>query len=307
VLKAVQVVVHEGIARPVLLGNREEIHRIAADNNIELEDIPVIDIHNEGEEERRKRYAQLLFVKRQRKGMTFEEALEKIHDPNYFGVMMVDTGEADGFLAGFSSRYANTIRPALQVIGTSTIHQHIAGMYIVITKKGPFFFADTTVNINPSAQTLADITLLAANEVKKFNMVPQIALLSYSNFGSNRDQSPNRVREAVDILHREHPDLIVDGELQANYAFNRNLRQEKFPFSKLADMDVNTVIFPDLDSGNIAYKMMQELGGAEVIGPVLTGLQKPIQVMQMASSVREIVNMAAITVIDAQVGGEVMK
>lgn len=300
VLKAVQVVVHEGIAHPVLMGNREEIQRLAADNNIELEGIPVIDIHSEGEEERRKRYAQLLFVKRQRKGMTYEEALEKIHDPNYFGVMMVDTGEADGFLAGFSSRYANTIRPALQVIGTGTLHRHIAGMYIVITKKGPFFFADTTVNINPSARTLADITLLVADEVKKFNMVPQIAMLSYSNFGSNRDLSPNRVREAVDILHHEHPDLIVDGELQANYAFNRNLRQEKFPFSKLADMDVNTVIFPDLDSGNIAYKMMQELGGAEVIGPVLTGLRKPIQVMQMASSVREIVNMAAITVIDAQ-------
>jgi malate dehydrogenase (oxaloacetate-decarboxylating)(NADP+) len=307
VLKAVQVVVHEGIARPVLLGNQDEIHRLAADNNIELEGIPVIDIHSEGEEERRKRYAQLLFIKRQRKGMTYEEALEKIHDPNYFGVMMVDTGEADGFLAGFSSRYANTIRPALQVVGTGTMHRHIAGMYIVITKKGPFFFADTTVNINPSARTLADITLLVADEVKKFNMVPQIAMLSYSNFGSNRDLSPNRVREAVDILHHEHPDLIVDGELQANYAFNRNLRQEKFPFSKLADMDVNTVIFPDLDSGNIAYKMMQELGGAEVIGPVLTGLRKPIQVMQMASSVREIVNMAAITVIDAQVGGEVLK
>jgi malate dehydrogenase (oxaloacetate-decarboxylating)(NADP+) len=300
VLKAVQVVVHEGIAHPVLMGNREEIQRLAADNNIELEGIPVIDIHSEGEEERRKRYAQLLFVKRQRKGMTYEEALEKIHDPNYFGVMMVDTGEADGFLAGFSSRYANTIRPALQVVGTGTMHRHIAGMYIVITKKGPFFFADTTVNINPSARTLADITLLVADEVKKFNMVPQIAMLSYSNFGSNRDLSPNRVREAVDILHHEHPDLIVDGELQANYAFNRNLRQEKFPFSKLADIDVNTVIFPDLDSGNIAYKMMQELGGAEVIGPVLTGLRKPIQVMQMASSVREIVNMAAITVIDAQ-------
>ncbi len=213
-----------------------------------------------------------MFAKRCRKGMTYDEALDKIHDPNYFGVMMVEAGEADGFLAGFSSKYANTIRPALQVVGTNNTLNHLAGMYIVLTKKGPFFFADTTVNINPSARTLADTTLLTANEVRKFNIVPRIAMLSYSNFGSNREDSPSRVREAVEILHREYPELIVDGEMQANYAFNKKLRQEKFPFSKLADMEVNTVIFPDLNSGNIAYKMMQELGGAEVIGPIVTGL-----------------------------------
>jgi malate dehydrogenase (oxaloacetate-decarboxylating)(NADP+) len=240
--------------------------------------------------------------------MTLDEALEKIHDPNYFGVMMVETGEADGFLAGFSTRYANTIRPALQIVGTSNTQNHIAGMYIVLTKKGPFFFADTTVNVDPSPRTLADITLLIANEVKKFNIVPHIAMLSYSNFGSNRDESPIKVQEAVRILHNEYPELMVDGEMQANYAFNNTLRQEKFPFSKLADLDVNTVIFPDLNSGNIAYKMMQELGGAEVIGPIVTGLYKPIQVLQMASSVREIINMAAITVIDAQTcSNEVVK
>lgn len=300
VLKAVQGVVNAGIAKPVLLGNEEEIRTLAREHVIDLSEIEIIDIHSPVEEDRRKRYARLLFEKRQRKGMTAEEALEKIHDPNYFGVMMVDTGEADGFLAGFSSRYANTIRPALQIVGTNNSLHHIAGMYIVITKKGPFFFADTTVNVNPSARTLADTTLLTANEVRKFNMVPRIAMLSYSNFGSNRDVSPNIVREAVEILHRDYPDLIVDGELQANYAFNKVIRQEKFPFSKLGDMDVNTVIFPDLNSGNIAYKMMQELGGAEVIGPIVTGLRKPIQVLQMASSVREIMNMAAITVIDAQ-------
>jgi malate dehydrogenase (oxaloacetate-decarboxylating)(NADP+) len=300
VLKAIQIVINEGIAKPVLLGNAEEIRNLAARHTIELNGIPIIDIHSPQEEERRKRYAALLYEKRRRKGMTYEEALQKIHDPNYFGVMMVDTAEADGFLAGFSSRYANTIRPALQVVGTKGKQKIISGMYIVITKNGPFFFADTTVNINPNARTLADTTLLTANEVRKFNIVPRIALLSYSNFGSNRDASPNTVREAVEILHRENPDLIVDGEMQANYAFNKKIRQEKFPFSKLSDMDVNTVIFPDLNSGNIAYKMMQELGGAEVIGPIVTGLQKPIQVLQMASSVREIVNMAAITVIDAQ-------
>jgi malate dehydrogenase (oxaloacetate-decarboxylating)(NADP+) len=301
VLKAVQVALHECIvSNPVLLGNEQEIRRLAEENKIELDGTRIVDIHSDAEESRRKRFAQLMFQKRQRKGMTYEEVLELIHDSNYFGVMMVETGEAEGFLAGFSTRYANTIRPALQLIGTTNSLNHIAGMYIVITKKGPFFFADTTVNISPSARTLADTTLLTANEVRKFNIVPRIALLSYSNFGSNRDEGPSNVREAVEILHRDYPDLIVDGEMQANYAFNKKLRHEKFPFSKLADMDVNTVIFPDLSSGNIAYKMMQELGGAEVIGPVLTGIRKPIQVLQMASAVREIVNMAAITVIDAQ-------
>jgi len=304
ILKAIQIIVNEGIAKPVLLGNAEEVHNLASNHRINLNGIPVVDIHSPAEEERRKRYANLLFEKRKRKGMTHEEALEKIHDPNYFGVMMVETGEVDGFLAGFSSQYANTIRPALQVVGTKKTLNLISGMYIVITKKGPFFFADTTVNVNPTARILADITLLTANEVRKFSLVPRIALLSYSNFGSNRDASPNTVREAVEILHREHPELIVDGEMQANYAFNSKLRKERFPFSKLADMDVNTVIFPDLNSGNIAYKMMHELGGAEVIGPILTGLHRPIQVLQMSSSVREIVNMAAITVIGAQTSAD---
>lgn len=300
ILKAVQIVINEKIARPILLGNEDEIKKMIVDNKMDIEDVPVMDIHSPVQEERRNRFAQGLYKIRQRKGMTIDEAHDLIHDPNYFGVMMVQSGEADGFLSGFSTRYANTIRPALQITGTNNSLHHIAGMYIVITKKGPFFFADTTVNINPTARMLADTTLLVANEVRKFNMVPHIAMLSFSNFGSNRNDSPNIVREAVQILHRDYPDLIVDGEMQANYAFNKELRQEKFPFSKLADNDVNTAIFPDLNSGNIAYKMMQELGGAEVIGPIVTGLRKPIQVLQMASSVREIVNMAAITVIDAQ-------
>jgi malate dehydrogenase (oxaloacetate-decarboxylating)(NADP+) len=300
VLKAVQIVISEGIAIPVLLGNEQEIRKTAEANKIDIDHIKMIDIHSPLQEERRTRFAQSLYEIRQRKGMTIEEARDIIHDPNYFGVMMVQLGEADGFLAGFSTRYANTIRPALQVTGTNNSLKHIAGMYIVITKKGPFFFADTTVNINPTARMLADTTLLVANEVRKFDMIPHIAMLSYSNFGSNRNDSPDTVREAVEILHRDYPDLIVDGEMQANYAFNKKLRQEKFAFSRLVDYDVNTVIFPDLNSGNIAYKMMQELGNAEVIGPVVTGLRKPIQVLQMGSSVREIVNMAAITVIDAQ-------
>ncbi|MBN2272789.1 MAG: NADP-dependent malic enzyme [Bacteroidales bacterium] len=300
VIKAAHLVHMEGIAKPVLMGNEDEIHKMAKQYNLDLAGISIIDNYSPKEDKRRKRYAQLLFEKRQRKGMTYDEAHERIKDPNYFGVMMVETGDADGFLAGFSTRYANTIRPALQIIGSNNTQNHIAGMYIIITKQGPFFFADTTVNINPSSRALADTALLTANEVRRFNMVPKIAMLSFSNFGSNRTDSPNKVREAVEILHRDYPDLIVDGEIQATFAFNRQLRMEKFPFSKLADMEVNTVIFPDLNAGNIAYKMMQELAGAEVIGPVLMGIRKPINVLQMSSSVREIVNMTAITGIDAK-------
>jgi malate dehydrogenase (oxaloacetate-decarboxylating)(NADP+) len=293
VLKAAHIVIQEGIASPVLLGNEEEIRKLAQQYSLELNGIPIIDIYSAKEEERRKRYSRLLFEKRQRKGMTYDEALEKMRDPNYFGVMMVETGDADGFISGFSTQYANTIRPALQIIGSNNSMNHIAGMYIISTKQGPFFFADTTVNINPTARQLADTTLLTANEVRRFNMVPRIALLSFSNFGSNRTEGTSKVREAVEIIHRDYPDLIVDGEMQANYAFNKQQRTEKFPFTKLKDMEVNTVIFPDLNSGNIAYKMMQELAGAEVIGPVLIGIRKPVHVMQMGSSVKEIVNMTA--------------
>ncbi len=300
VLKAAHFIVQEKIAIPVLLGNEEKIRKTAEQYKLEINDIEIVDILSHKQEDRRIKYARILYGKRQRKGMTYDEAIEKMNDPNYFGVMMVETGDADAFLSGFLTQYANAIRPALQIIGTNNTQKHIAGMYIINTKQGPLFFADTTVNINPSARALANTALLTAREVRKFNLVPRIAMLSFSNFGSNRTESPNKVREAVDILHRNYPDLVVDGEIQANYAFNKNLRMEKFPFTKLTDMEVNTVIFPDLNSGNIAYKMMQELAGAEVIGPILLGIRKPINVLQMGSSVREIVNMAAITVIDAQ-------
>ncbi len=300
VLKAVEVVIHEKIAKPILLGEVEKIEKLALENNIDIENIPIIDYRIDAEDERRKRYASMFFEKRQRKGVTYADAYEKMFNPNYFGVMMVEAGEADGFLSGFSINYAETIRPALQITGTNNSLHHIAGMYVIITKKGPFFFADTTVNITPTGRTIADTALLTANAVKNFNVEPHIAILSYSNFGSTRTGSPQRAREAVEILHQDYPDLIVDGEMQANYAINKELRMRKFPFSKLAGMDVNTLIFPNLSSGNIAYKLMQEIGGSEVIGPILLGLKKPIQVLQMESSVREIVNMAAITVVEAQ-------
>jgi malate dehydrogenase (oxaloacetate-decarboxylating)(NADP+) len=300
VLKAVQVTYLENITRPILLGNEKEIKKIAEENQVDISGIPIIDNRSPKEAKRINKYAQILFEKRQRKGLTYQDAHDLMYNRNYFGVMMVETGDADGFLCGYSTKYSDTIRPALQIVGTNNSLKHIAGMYIVMTKKGLYFFADTTVNIRPSARTIADTTLLTANEVRKFNIVPKIAIVSYSNFGGARDGSPARTKEAVEILHRDYPDLIVDGEMQANYAFNNELRMSKFPFTKLKDHDVNTIIFPNLSSGNIAYKMMAEIGDAEVIGPIMVGIRKPIHVMQMGCSVREIENMAAITVLDAQ-------
>ncbi len=300
ILKAAQEVLNDGIAEPILLGNKEIIQRLIKENQLQLKNVAIIDPRSDAEENRRIRFANLFHKLRQRKGMLYDEALEKMYQRDYFGVMMVETGEADAFLSGFSAKYADTIRPALQIVGTNNRLNHIAGMYLMLTKKGPFFFADTTVNIQPKAQTLVDTTLLVAHAVRKFNIDPRIALVSFANFGSIKEGSPQRVREAISILHKNYPDLIVDGEMQANFAFNKEMRQARFPFSKLANLDVNTIIFPNLSSGNIAYKMMQEIGAAEAIGPILLGLKKSIHVLQIESSVREIVNMAAIAVLDAQ-------
>ncbi len=300
VLKAAQELIHDNICIPILLGNREEIEKISKENFLDLGDVKIIDPKSNKEDKRRASFARLLFEKRKRKGLNLQESQELVFNQNYFGVMMVETGEADAFLSGFSSKYADVIRPAIQIAGTNNPEKHVAGMYLVQTKKGPFFFADTTVNIRPTPQTLVATTLLTAKAVQRFDMKPRIAMVSYTNFGSMREGSPGRVHEAVEILHRDHPELVVDGEMQANFAFNKELRQKKFPFTKLQDNDVNTIIFPNLSSGNIAYKMMQEIGGAEVIGPILIGLGKPIHILQLESSVREIVNMAAIAALDAQ-------
>jgi malate dehydrogenase (oxaloacetate-decarboxylating)(NADP+) len=218
--------------------------------------------------------------------------------------MMVETGDADAFLSGFTGKYSDIIRPAVHIVGYNNSLNHIAGMYIVITKRGPFFFADSTVNIQPSAQMLANTTLLVADAVRKFNLEPKIALVSYSNFGWIRQGSPKTVQEAIKLLHSDYPDLLVDGEMQADFALNKKLLQEQYPFSKLAGHDINTIIFPNLSSGNIAYKMMKELGDAEIIGPIMLGLRKPVHILQMESSVREIVSMASITVVDAQTSSE---
>ncbi|RKD92893.1 NADP-dependent malic enzyme [Mangrovibacterium diazotrophicum] len=300
-LKAARFVQEQGIAHPILLGKKAEIQKILSDNKIELDGVPIIDIFQDVTDEKRQQYARLLFEKRKRKGMSYDEALEKMDSRDYFGCMMVETGEADAFISGFSRKYADTIRPAIHVIGTKEEFNHIAGMYIMLTPKGPLFLADTTVNSDPAPQTIADTTVLVANEVRRFKIEPRIAVLSYSNFGAFKGKgSPVRASEAVKILHQNYPDLIVDGEMQANYALNGALRQKKFPFTKLGDADANVLIFPNLSSGNILYKVLQELGTAKALGPILLGMKKPIHVLQMESSVREIVNLVAIAVVDAQ-------
>ena len=301
VLKAVQFVTHEGIAKPILLGDEEKIKKLINENQLDIPNVPIIDLYKHVSDEKRHRFAKILHDKRKRKGMTYNEAVEKMYNRDYFGAMMVETGEADAFISGFARKYADTIRPALHVIGVKEEFNHIAGMYIMLTKKGSLFLADTTVNMNPSAQTLVDTTVLTAAEVKRFNIDPRIALLSYSNFGAFKGEgSPVRVKEAVALLHKDHPDLIVDGEMQANYALNGKLRYRRYPFNKLGDEDANTLIFPNLSSGNITYKVLQTLGTAEAIGPILMGMKKPIHILQRDSSVREIINMTAIAVIDAQ-------
>jgi malate dehydrogenase (oxaloacetate-decarboxylating)(NADP+) len=300
ILKAAQFVSREKIAYPVLLGNEAKIKALIKENQLEIEHLPIIDPFTISEEKRH-RLAKILYDKRKRKGMTYNEAVENTYNPDYFGALLLETGEADAFISGFSRKYADTIRPTLQVIGVKQESNHIAGMYILITKRGPIFLADTTVNMNPSAQTLCDTTILTANEVRKFNIEPKIALLSYSNFGAFKGLgSPVRVKEAVKILHEKYPDLKVDGEMQANYALNGTLRYSRFPFNKLGDEDANTLIFPNLSSGNITYKVLQTLGTAEAIGPILMGMNKPVHILQRDSTVREIINMVAIAVVDAQ-------
>ncbi len=301
ILKAAESVIKEKIAHPVLIGDKNTIFRIIEENQLHIPDPEIVEIFDPSTEAKRMEYARILYEKRQRKGITMEDALDCMMNRDYFGAMMVETGEADAFISGFSRKYSDTIRPALHVIGVKPEYNRIAGMYIMIMKSGPLFLADTTVNIQPDAQGLVDIALLTAAEIRKFNIEPVMAFASFDNFGSyNGPGNHGEVRKAVKILHESHPGLKVDGEMQANYIFNRELRKKKFPFSKLTDLDVNTIIFPDLTSGNILYKSLQELGAAYAIGPILMGMKKPVHILQMESSVREIVNMAAIAVVDAQ-------
>jgi malate dehydrogenase (oxaloacetate-decarboxylating)(NADP+) len=301
ILKAAQIAMEEGICIPILLGDRSKIRKRIEEYSLDLDGVEIIDPRSREEEERRLRYAEMLFTKRQRKGFTLFESQKIMRERNYFGAMMVEIGEADSLISGITRRYKDVIRPALHIIGTAEDVNRVAGMYIVITKDGPMFFADTTVNQDPTAEELVDITLLVNKAIRNFRIIPRIAMLSYSNFGSNDGADAQKISKAVKILHRDHPNITVDGEMQANFAMNQELLNEFFPFSQLNGKKPNTLIFPNLAAGNIAYKLIQEMTNAEVVGPIVLGMKKSFHVLQIGCSVREIVNMIKIAVLDAQV------
>ena len=303
VLRAAQTVRDEGIAEPILLGPREKLEALIEKYELELDGVQIIDPRSEEEYENREKYGRIMYNMRKRKGYTLPEAIKAMRERNYYGCVMLKQGDADALISGISRNYPDTLRPALQIIGKNPKNKIIAGMYLLNTKNGPLFLADTTINLNPTARELADITTLTTEAVKLFNIKPTVALLSYSNFGSSKGGESDVVKEAVSILHRERPDIIADGEIQANFALDIKKRKELFPFSLLAKHRVNTLIFPNLSSGNIAYKFIQEMSDIETIGPVLLGMKKPVHVLQLGSSVREIVNMVTLAVVDAQMKG----
>jgi malate dehydrogenase (oxaloacetate-decarboxylating)(NADP+) len=298
ILKAAQVLKDEGIAQPILLGNKAEILHLIEEHKLDLLDCPII--YPREEAETVKRYAEVLYKKRQRKGVTYQDCERQMRERNYFGAMMVDLGDADALVSGLTKDYAKIISPALQVIGVAEGVSRVAGMYIITNKRGTYFFSDTTVNVDPNAEELAQIIELTARGVKFFGMESRIAVLSYSNFGSSKGEIPEKTKAAVQIAKMKDPSLVVEGDIQANIALNTEIQQETYPFSALSKEGANTLIFPNLASGNIAYKLLMEIGGAEAIGPILLGMKKPVHILQLGSSIREIVNMAAIAVVDAQ-------
>lgn len=304
ILKTAQLVLDEKVGYPILLGDEKKIRKIAATNLIDIEGMPIINPKDDDTEELRKQFGDLFFAKRQRKGVNHYEAYKAMKDRNHFGCMMVETGVADCMISGLSRNYPDTIRPAIEIIGTEDGVKKIAGMYLLFTKRGPLFLADTTVNFNPTAEELAEITLLVAKEVKQFNIVPKIAMLSYSNFGSSNSPEANLVRKARELVKIRDPKLICDGEIQGILAFNKEILKDNYPFTELVNGEVNTLIFPNLAAGNIAYNLLQEVGGADSIGPILLGLKKPVHVLQLGSSIRSIFNMVVIAVVDAQAKGK---
>jgi len=298
ILRAAEIVKEERIATPILLGNIAKIKKIIKENALELDGVEIINPREDcaNFEE----YAEYLYQKRQRRGITLHEARKMMHQRNYYGSCMVQFGRADALISGLTKDYVSTIKPALQIIGIEKGVNRVAGMYLMMTGKGPVFIGDPTVNVDPTVDELIDITVLIDHSVKQFNIKPRIAVLSYSNFGSNEGPIPFKTRETVRLLHERYPEMVVDGDMQANFALNSSLLADNFPFSLLNGAPANTLIFPNLESGNIAYKLLQEVGGAEAVGPILLGLKKSVHVLQLGSSVREIVNMVTIAVVDAQ-------
>ncbi len=302
ILKAAQVVQDEKIAVPILLGNRSIIEQLIKEHNLELDECTIIDPRED--KNRDQRYAQAYYEKRQRKGVTYADAERTMRDRNAFGAMMVEFGEADAFISGLTRDYSKTILPALQIIGMRPHVSRVAGMYIIMNKKGNFFFADCTVNVDPTPEELVGIIGLTMRGAKFFEATPRVAVLSYSNFGSSKGDVPEKTRKAVQLAKQKYPDLIIEGDIQANVALDVELQREQYPFSTLSKEGANTLIFPNLASANIAYKLLMEIGGAETIGPILLGMRKPVHILQLGSSIREIVNMTAIAVVDAQLQEE---
>lgn len=300
VLKAAQQVRDEGIAFPILLGNKDTIQNLIRDSKLDLGDVAIVDPRSEENEKMIDAYAAKLYEKRQRKGLTPIEARRTIYFKSYFGSMMVENGDADAFISGLTRTYPDTIRPALHVIGKQEGVNKVAGMYILLTPKGPLFFSDTTVNFDPTVDEIVEITELTARAIERFNIVPRIALVTYANYGSASGKDADKMSEATKILKKRNPGMIVEGEMQAHLAFNTNLLRENHPFSDLVDGGANTLIFPNLSASNIAYNLLKEAAELETIGPILLGLKKPVHVLQLGSSVREIVNMVAIAVVEAQ-------
>ena len=301
-LKAAVQAKNEGICQPVLLGNDERIQKLAKELNLSLNGIEIVNLRHDNQYERRERYAHILAEKLKRSGYTFEEANDKMFERNYFGMMMVETGEADAFITGLYTKYSNTIKVAKEVIGIKPEYRHFATMHILNTKKGVYYIADTLINRHPDKEVLMDIARMSVNTVRFFNDEPKIAMISYSNFGSDGCGSPAQAHAAVEEMQKMYPDLAIDGEMQVNFALNNKLRDSKYPFSRLKGKDVNTLIFPNLSSANNAYKLLQAIDDdAEIIGPIQMGLNKPIHFTDFECSVREVVNITAVAVIDAYV------
>ena len=292
----------EGICHPVLLGNDVQIRKMAEDMKLNLDGVEVLNLRNDSEAERRQRYAEILAKKKQREGYTLQEAIDKMYERNYFGMMMVETGDADAFITGLYTKYSNTIKVAKEVIGIREGYNHFGTMHLINSKKGVLFIADTLINRHPDSETLLDIAKLSASTVRFFNRTPVIAMLSYSNFGTDNTGSPVAVHQVVDQMQREFPDLAIDGEMQVNFALDKDLRDDKYPFTRLKGMDVNTLVFPNLTSANASYKMIKSMAeDAEVVGPIQMGLKKPIHFTDFECSVRDLVNITAVAVLDALV------
>ena len=299
-LKAAVEAKAEGICHPIVLGNDETIEKLAKELDLSLEGIEIVNLRHPNEAARRERYARILSEKRARQGATYEEANDKMFERNYFGMMMVETGDADAFITGLYTKYSNTIKVAKEVIGIQPQYKHFGTMHILNSKKGTYFLADTLINRHPNAETLIDIAKLSEHTVRFFNHTPVMAMLSYSNFGADTEGSPVSVHEAVEYMQQNYPDLAIDGEMQVNFAMDRKMRDAKYPFTRLKGKDVNTLVFPNLSSANSAYKLLQAMNTEmELIGPIQMGLNKPIHFTDFESSVRDIVNITAVAVIDA--------